>query len=452
MTDSLCQPEDLARDALTVRQMAKLKVLLAEVMAGNPFWQERFRSSGLSRDEVLAIDSLAALQRLPLTSKADLAVDQAAHPPYGTNLTAASAAYTRLHQTSGTTTGQPMRWLDTPQSWQWFMDCWEQNFRIMGLRPEDRFCFPFSFGPFIGFWAAFESATRHGHFCVAGGGMTSEARLRLMLDNRATIVCCTPTYALRLAETAERDGVDLRSSSVRLLLVAGEPGGSVSSLRQRLEEQWGARVLDHWGMTELGALGIECEASPGGLHVLETEAIAEIVDPATGEPVIPDAAGIQRGELVMTNLGRIGSPVIRYRTGDLVEAESVSCACGRSLVRLRGGILGRADDMLIIRGNNVFPASVEALLREFPEIVEYRITIRTVRSMHQMRIEIEPGATLDDEPGEALRERVTHAIKDRFNFVPDVLLAGCGLLPRFELKGRRIVREDDRLSAAGNGS
>ncbi|MDA1165832.1 MAG: AMP-binding protein, partial [Planctomycetota bacterium] len=353
-------PEDLPRERLESRQLERLQSLLRAVSERNSFWQRRFSAAGLSAVDLASVASLADLQSLPLTSKLDLVADQQAAPPYGTNLTFDRGSYSRLHQTSGTTTGSPMRWLDTPDSWRWFLDSWAQIFRMAGLTPDDRLCFPFSFGPFIGFWAAFEGANRLGNLCLAGGGMSSQQRLNLIADNEATVICCTPTYALRLAEVAAEQGTELASGPVRMLIVAGEPGGSVPAIRSRIETAWGARVIDHWGMTEIGALGVECLSNPGGLHLLETECIVEIIDPETLQPVECDSSGLRRGELVVTNLGRTGSPLIRYRTGDLVETAQEPCSCGRALLRLKGGILGRADDMVMIRGNNVFPSSVEA--------------------------------------------------------------------------------------------
>jgi phenylacetate-CoA ligase len=445
MTETNEQPERLDRAGIEARQWAKLQQVLQAAMASNRFWQRRLTDAGLTALDVGAIDSLDALRNLPTTSKADLVEDQNAEPPYGTNLTFDRSGYSRLHQTSGTTTGAPMRWLDTPDSWQWFMDSWAQIFRIVGLTPDDRLCFPFSFGPFIGFWAAFEGANRLGNLCLAGGGMSSQQRLSLIADNEATILCCTPTYALRLAEVAADQGIDLAAGSVRMLIVAGEPGGSIPSIRARIETAWGARVIDHWGMTEIGALGVECVENPDGLHILESECIAEIIDPETLEPAIADVAGVRRGELVITNLGRVGSPLIRYRTGDLVEADPLPCPCGRSLLRLRGGILGRADDMLTIRGNNVFPSSVEAILREFDQLVEFRIEVRTVRSMHQILLKLEPRPELSLQQAADLGQLVRSTIKDRLNFQPEVQFVEPGSLPRFELKGRRFVKVDDEL-------
>ncbi|MCH7687901.1 MAG: AMP-binding protein [Planctomycetes bacterium] len=429
-------PEQSNRTEIQHRQTERLRILLNEVAGKNPFWTQKFQQAGV---DVATIRTLEDLSRLPLTTKQDLVADHAAHAPYGSNLTYEITAYSRMHQTSGTT-GSPMRWLDTPKSWNWFIECWAQIYRMVGLTPEDRLAFPFSFGPFIGFWAAFEGAARFGHLCLAGGGMSSQARLKLIADNQATVICCTPTYALRLAEVAAEEGIDLAAGSVRALIVAGEPGGSIPAMRKRIESAWGARLFDHWGMTEMGSLAVECVENPGGLHLLETECIAEILDPKSSDPVEPGNVG----ELVITNLGRLGSPLIRYRTGDLVKADTNRCPCGRELLRLEGGILGRCDDMLTIRGNNVFPSSLEAILREFDEIAEYRITVHTVRSMQHLKIEIEPTPNTEaqHETG-ALLETIQRAIKDRLNFQADVEAVSPGTLPRFELKGRRFFRAEN---------
>ena len=217
------------------------------------------------------------------------------------------------------------------------------------------------------------------------------------------------------------------------LIVAGEPGASIPATKQRIESAWGADLFDHWGMTEIGALAVEPLDRRGGLTMLEHQCIAEILDSETMEPVSPG----EQGELVITNLGRLGSPLIRYRTGDLVQAAEGPSESGCNFIHLEGGILGRADDMVTIRGNNVFPSSLEAILREFDTIAEYRIEVREVRSMHQLKLEIEPTpeANVDTLVG-----RVSRTIKDRLNFQPEVSTVPVGSLPRFELKGRRFNR------------
>src|SRR5262245_39419225 len=336
--------ESLDRPALEQLQQRRLRALLDEVLPRNRFVARQFADAGLAAADVR---TPADLRRLPFTTKADLVADQHAHPPYGTGLTYPPTRYFRLHQTSGTS-GRPLRWLDTPQSWSWMLDCWEAKYRVAGLGGEDRFFFPFSFGPFLGFWTAFEAAVRRGWMSLPGGGMGTSARLRFLLDHRVTVVLCTPTYALRMAEVAREEGLDLAGSPVRALIVAGEPGGGIPATRQRLETAWGARVFDHSGMTETGPMTAECVANPGGLHVLENHYVAEVIDLKTQKPAPPG----ELGELVVTNLGRVGSPVLRYRTGDLVRVDPRPCPCGRSLLRLDGGILGRTDDMIYLRGNN----------------------------------------------------------------------------------------------------
>lgn len=428
-------PENQNREAIEARQLLRLQDLLKEVSATNSFWKNKWNAAGVSPE---SIQNLSDLQKLPITTKSELVEDHMSHPPYGTNLTYPAEKYTRMHQTSGTT-GSPMRWLDTKASWDWFGECWAQIYRMVGLYPEDRLFFPFSFGPFVGFWAAFEGATRLGNFCLAGGGMGSEARLQMILDNRITAVCCTPTYALRLAEVAEAENINLAASRVRALIVAGEPGGNIAATKLRIGQAWGARVFDHWGMTEIGALGIEPLENPGSLNILETECIAEIVNSDTLQPVEKG----EQGELIITNLGRLGSPLIRYRTGDLVTEDTTACPSGRSLLRLKGGILGRADDMVIIRGNNVFPSSLEAILRTFDQVAEYRIEVRTIRSMQHMNIELEPIEThATEDQLKQIKAEVSNAIKDRLNFHAEVTTVAPGALPRFELKGRRFFKID----------
>ncbi|MBV9124427.1 MAG: phenylacetate--CoA ligase family protein [Planctomycetes bacterium] len=421
-------PEDLDRAALEQAQLDGLRALLAEILPANRFYACKLAEAGLAAGE---IQSLEDIRRLPFTTKAELIADQEACPPYGGMLTYPLTRYSRMHQTSGTA-GKPLRWLDTPESWQWLLGCWEKMFRIAGLRLGERLFFPFSFGPFLGFWTAFEGAWRLGYLSLPGGGMSSGARLRFLLDNEATMVLCTPTYALRLAEVAAQEGIDLASSPVRALIVAGEPGGSIPTTRARMETAWGARVFDHHGLTEVGALGMECEANPAGLHILETDYLAEVIEPQSGQGVKPGEVG----ELVLTNLGRWGSPLLRYRTGDLVRLDPRPCSCSRALVRLEGGILGRTDDMIHVRGNNFYPSALEAILRRFAEVAEYRVEVDRSGPLAALRIAVEP---VTPERGLDLRERVGRAIRDELLFRAEVDVVSPGSLPRFEMKAQRVV-------------
>jgi phenylacetate-CoA ligase len=268
--------------------------------------------------------------------------------------------------------------------------------------------------------------------------MSSHLRLRTIEAVSPTVLCCTPTYALWLAEVAAEGPAGLlRDSSVRLVIVAGEPGGSIPATRNRIEESWGARVIDHHGLTETGPLSFECLDSPGGLHVNEGEYICEILDPLTGQPV-PDG---ERGELVVTNLGRTASPVLRYCTGDIVVRTRDRCLCGRSWARLEGGILARADDMINIRGVNVYPAAIESVVRLFPEVSEFRSTASRRGAMWSLSVEIEATPGAGDAP--SLAEAIGRKLREALGLTIPVSGLEPGSLPRFEMKARRFVIEEE---------
>jgi phenylacetate-CoA ligase len=429
MSFLIAEEERLDPSGIAAVQSTKLDALQQALGPSDSFYRRKFEPLGVALNR-------GQWEALPFTTRAELEADQAEHPPFGTTHTLPVESYTRFHQTSGTT-GRPIRWLDTPQSWEWWKRCWGMVFRGAGLRSGDRIVYPFSFGPFVGFWAAFESGTNLGNLCLAAGGMTTSARLRFIFDNEVTVVCCTPTYALRMAEVAAEERLDLHSSAVRLLVVAGEPGGHTPAVRSRIESAWSARVRDHVGMTEIGAYGFECEENPGGMHVIETEFVAEVIDPRSGE-LMPDGTA---GELVLTNLGRLGSPLVRYRTGDQVVLTRGQCACGRWFARLEGGIQGRIDDMLVIRGNNVFPSAINGILGGFAEVAEYRLVVARAGATSGLRIEVEPRV---NEDASALVGRIEDAVRDRLHFRPTVVAVEPGRLPRFEMKARRVVWESER--------
>jgi phenylacetate-CoA ligase len=426
--------ETVDRELLRVRQLARFQRLLVELWDGNRFYRAKLSQAGLEAPE--EVGDFQSYQRLPFTRKDELAADQREQPPFGTNLTYPLERYTKLHQTSGTSGGRPIRWLDTPESWQWWSTCWGYVYRGAGVGPGDRVFLAFSFGPFIGFWSAYEGAGTVGALTVPGGGQDTAQRIQTLLDNQATVLVCTPTYALRLVEVAREQGLDLTSSAVRVAIHAGEPGASIPATRRQIESAWGARCFDHTGLTEVGATGFTCSAQ-AGVHLIESEFIFEVVDPASGKPV---AAG-QQGELVVSNLGRAGMPVLRYRTGDLVELDDRPCGCGRTFARLWGGVLGRADDMIVVRGVNVFPSSIEDILREFADVQEFRLEVLERDRMAELRVLVEPAPGAD---GAGLAARVAGEIRRRLLLRVDCLPVEVGSLPRFELKARRLVRLQER--------
>lgn len=413
------------REVIEARQLARLQSLCNDLLASNPFYGAKLREANLSSGE--GIQSLDDLRKLPFTTKNELVKDQAQHPPFGTNLTFPMHVYKRLHQTSGTT-GKAMRWLDTEASWQWWGRCWGAVLHAAGVTAEDRVYFAFSFGPFIGFWSAWEGVRQLGALAISGGAHSSEQRLENLLELDATAVCCTPSYALYLAEVAaELDLAEqLWESAVHAVIVAGEPGGSIPNTRDRIQELWGAKVYDHTGATEVGAHGFTC-VHQSGVHLNEGEFIVEVLEPGGDEPT-------DDGELVITNLGRVGSPIIRYRTGDHVRINRERCECGRSYVRMEGGILGRVDMMLTVRGINVYPSAIENIVRSFPEIDEFAVEVYSKGHLDEMDVKIEVKEGNPDNTVARLRERLRRRLSLRVNVVP----VASGTLPRWELKARRV--------------
>ena len=358
-------------------QLDQLRALLSALTPGNRFYTRRLAADGVSACEIDSLESFSA--KVGFTHKQDLVVDQAAHPPYGTNHTYAPEFYTRFCQTSGTT-ARPLVILDTPESWAWMLGNWSAIYRAAGLIPGERIYFAFSFGPFLGFWTAFDAAAKSGYLGIPGGGLSSVGRVRAMIQHQTSVLCCTPTYAIHLAQAAMEEGIDLRESAVSKIIVAGETGGSVPEVRQRISEAWhGAQVFDHYGMTEVGPVAYQTTGQPDLLHILEDSYFAEIVLPETGEPV-PDG---EVGELVLTTLGRTACPLLRYRTGDLVRR-----AVNVPGFALAGGIIGRADDMVVVRGVNLFPSAVEAAVRQVPEIDEYRVNITRRGALVEIEVQV----------------------------------------------------------------
>ncbi len=418
--------ETLPREQLAALQLKKLQGMMGHLWGRNQFYTNKWKAAGVQPSD---IRSLADLVGLPLTRKSELMNDQAAHRPFGTNLTYPLEAYVRMHQTSGTT-GVPLKVFDTNESWDWWGRCWGHVLAGAGVTSSDRLFMAFAFGPFIGFWAAVEGARKIGAVMIPGGGRDSQQRLEMMREAGATVLCCTPSYALRIAEVAQEIGFDIRTIPLKTTVHAGEPGASVPATKKRIEASWSAKCFDHAGASEVGAHSFECEVQPGGTHLIESEYIAEVINPLTGDTVSPG----ERGELVITNLGRWGFPVIRYCTGDLVQVNLDRCQCGRTSLRFEGGVLGRADDMVTVRGVNVFPGGVENIIRNFTEVDEFRITVNKVKQMDEMDIEVE----LRDGTDPELIQAIAIKLDSMLAFRPRVHQVAHNTLPRFEMKSKRF--------------
>ena len=407
------QFESLERDDLSQLQLQKLNAMLAEILPTNEFYAEKLADVGLP------MQSLDDLSKLSFTTKSELQ----SGGDFAANRTYPLEQYVRFHRTSGTH-GKPMIVVDTQEDWDRWTETWQYVLDAAHVTDRDRAFMAFSFGPFIGFWSANDALVARGTMVVPAGGLSTLARLELLRSSEATVMCSTPSYALRMAEVARENEIDVAKSTVSRIIVAGEPGGSIPSIRKRIENAWDARVVDHSGASEVGPWGY-ADADDQGLHIVETDFIPEFISIDTGEP----ATDGELSELILTTLNRYGLPVIRYRTGDLVRPTWRSE--GNRFVFLDGGVLGRTDDMLVIRGVNVFPSSIEQIICNFAEVAEYRITASKHGEMDALAVEVED--QLEDP------DRVAKELNVRLGLNVDVVCVPMGSLPRFEGKGKRFV-------------
>ncbi len=405
-------PEQIAR-----WQLHLFNRQLESVLPANKFYRDK-----LGQD-TLRLNSLDELADLPTTTKSELVASaEASNDGISAHHTHPISDYSRMHRTSGTT-GKPLMVLDTADDWEWWSLSWQHVLEAADVSKTDRVFLAFSFGPFIGFWSAHQACVDRGALVIPGGGLTTIARLEFLRTSAATVVCCTPSYALHMAEVAAAEGIALDALPVRRVIVAGESGGSVPAVREKIRASWNADVIDHSGATEIGPWGFGWPDKIG-LHVTETSFIAELL------PIEDAGSEAELRELAITSLGRFGAPVIRYRTGDAVRAVRPNDGRCRFLW-LPDGVVGRVDNMVTVRGVNVFPSSIDAIVREIEGVVEYQITV--TRREHLDELEIAAEADRDT------CNQVEKLLTVRLGLRIPVSIVAPGSLPRSEGKSRRWV-------------
>ena len=419
--------ETMSREQIEALQVERLKATVAHCM-NNPIYKQRLEEAGVTPDN---INSVSDIRRIPFTTKQDLRDNY----PFGL----ASVPLTecvRLHSSSGTT-GNPTVILHTQKDLDEWANQVARNLWMVGLRPDDVFQNSSGYGMFTGGLGFQYGAERLGMLTIPAAAGNSLRQIKFMTDFGTTAVHAVPSYVTRLYEVMQEIGVDPRKDTkLKVLAIGAEPHSEEQ--RKRIENMLGVKAYNSFGMSEMcgPGVGFECKEQ-NGLHFWEDYYIVEIVDPETLEPV-PDG---EIGELVLTSINREAMPLLRYRTRDLTRVLGRSCPCGRNHVRL-DRMKGRSDDMMVLRGVNIFPIQIEKILMQFKELASnYLITLTTDDNNDNMTVEVELEELFTDDYQRLaqLQKAVTRALKDEILLTPIVKLVPKGSLPTSEGKAVRVV-------------
>nr|NJM01390.1 phenylacetate--CoA ligase [Desulfobacula sp.] len=423
--------ETLPLEKLRLLQFNKFKRILAWAYTRSKFHRALYDKAGLTPEDIRSFDDI---KKIPKVEKSMMREIQNKDPfPYGDALCVPLEEVSAFRQTSGTT-GQPVYQPDTWQDWEWWSECWSFILWAQGYRPRDRVFLPFGYNIFVAFWAGHYAAEKLGCEVVPGGVLDTQSRILKIRELKATAMMATPTYVLNMADVAKNKmGIDPATLSINKITCAGEPGAGIPSTKKRMEQAWGAKVFDHSGATEIGAWSYECRKQPCGMHVNEGMFLVEIEDLETGE--IIEEPG-RKGKMVITALDRIAQPCIRFDSKDIIEWDSETCSCGRSFRLIRGGVLGRADDITKIKGVLISPAAIEEVVRsidglgdEFEVIVDKQGDVDRIK----LKVELLPEAT---------RLSVENRLKDQLRLKTNlgylIEYYDYGALPRYEAKAKRF--------------
>jgi len=429
------ETETLPREKLEALQLQRFKERMQYVYDRSLMYQRKYDEAGIKPSDIRSLDDI---QQVPFTIKEELRETQAQNPPWGDFICVPPEEGVRVFQTTGTT-GIPVKALLNKRDWT--VHFYEQFMHFMygyGIKTSDILFVPFGYSLYIAWWGFQAALEQEGVMIVPGGAQSSQDRVKNIFEWGATVVCGTPTYLLYLGDTALNMDQPLKESPVRIVVAAGEPGANVPATKKALEDLWGAKCYDDIGSTEISNFGFECVAQKG-THMIESMFYAECLDPDTLKPVQPGDVG----ELVLTNLCTESMPLIRYRMKDLVRFNKETCECGRTFLRLDGGVLGRSDDMFQFGGVNIFPSGIENLIREVPEFSnEYQLVVPGAGSGKHLKIRVEPATDrISNENTEEAVKKFIETVKYRITITPDVEIVEMGKLPRFELKAKRVIRE-----------
>jgi phenylacetate-CoA ligase len=425
--------ERASRAAMSRLQLHRLRRQVAHAAAHSPFYRRKLRAARITPGAIRTLDDVG---RLPFTTKDELKDNQTSVPPWGDVLAVPFDDVLRVHMTSATT-GRPLAFLDTAEDWHGFYHSYARSLHAFGVRRSDMVMAAFSYGPWIGYWSGFYAAQELGCLVFPAGGLGTDQRIDALLTYPITVLGCTPSYALFLAEHAARKGIDLaKQTKIRITWHTGEPGASIPATRATIETAFGAKAYDLPGLTEIAAWGFECEARSGLTHVHEDYCYPEVLG-ENDEPVKPG----ERGELVFTSLYRKAMPLLRYRTRDVVQLADRRCPCGRTLVAFEGGVLGRLDDMKKVRGVIVYPRRIEELVRPHRGVEEFQIVFRRRDGLDDVLVRIDPSPALAPAECDGLCATVSDALRVGLGIRVTVEATEPGALPRWDHKARRVKDE-----------
>jgi len=425
--------ETLPREKLAALQLKKFRRILEWTYRHSSFHRALYDQARIRPED---IRSLEDVQRVPAVEKSMMVDAQRKDPyPYGDLLCVSLDEVTAFRQTSGTT-GLPVYQADTWQDWEWWSECWAFILWAQGYRPGDRVFIPFGYNIFVAFWAGHYAAEKIGCEVVPGGVLDTKARILKIQELKATAMMGTPTYILGMAETARTQlNIDPAALTISKITCAGEPGASIFSTKKRLEDAWGAKVYDHAGATEIGAWSFECQHRPGHMHVNEAFFLAEIIDPQTGRLI--EEPG-RKGKLVITALDRIGQPCVRFDSKDLIEWAPEPCPCGRTFRLIRGGVLGRVDDITKVKGVLLSPTAIEDVVRSVQGLGdEFEVVVDKKGETDRITLKVELSEDSRDRR-QSIEDRLQEQLRLKTNLGYRLEFHPYGSLPRYEVKAKRF--------------
>ncbi|MBW2563588.1 MAG: phenylacetate--CoA ligase family protein [Deltaproteobacteria bacterium] len=425
--------ETLPLEKLQKLQLNKFLRIFQWAYNKSKFHRSLYDEAGITPDD---IQSFEDIRHVPKVEKSMMRDIQKKDPfPYGDALCVPLEEVTEYRQTSGTT-GQPVYQPDTWQDWEWWAECWAYLLWAQGYRPADRVFIPFGYNVFVAFWAGHYGAEKIGCEVVPGGVLDTKARILKIQELGATALMGTPTYILGMADVAKNQmGIDPAKLTINKITCAGEPGAGISSTKKRMETAWNAKVYDHAGATEIGAWSYECSHQPKGMHVNEAFFLVEIEDIDTGEIITGPG---KRGKMIITALDRMAQPCVRFDSKDIIEWASESCSCGRTFRVIKGGVVGRADDITKVKGVLLAPSAIEEVVRGINDLGdEYEVVVEKAGDAEKitLKVELMPDST---DRRQSIESELTDQLRLKTNLRYDLIFCDYGTLERYEVKAKRF--------------